>query len=1222
MPESAYSQVVAAVRQFQSVDLLASVAALQLVPQNYGQTIRLEALAHAVAGQSVSVDAQGVGIEDLERLCNEPPLASYEIIGDEDPPERLFTEPLGWRRGTYIALPGVADDSAFVIRHLALALDILPEFFPNQTFLTDAARTLRAGLLIVDAVARRASLVRWAEAAPLPGRKTFIPAADELHRLKASVRFTQAQMAELLAPVGGVSAIGALIAALGEPTRRHGARTGRLLQRPIVRHEDEYIIALPGALLDAVRHGTLTSATELGVAAALGQRYIDAAWKTVRESLADRLDMSLVSESPLDTTVVPNTRQGLFRHDTDALTHVLLVADPLRSYDRDAIFGRWPLANFTDRLGTRINEAARRVMTKNTTDKQLMTLLLVHGTGYSYEIGVPGSMPEPFLAMRCAELEELSYIEAGDSVALWKYALASAALQRRVHVMSTSQLDQFAIYRQHRHTFYVSDEALPSAMSVQVGTALALRKDTAVRYDPHPVLNEGGTAVSHVIAQFGPHIPVYSDLGRAGRQAAIVVEGLAIPVWVTGPWYRDSLARQQHSVYANLVETIAYWLWQLTPGLLEASHVLAEDISRLTIRLTIPANFLNPSADPDGAPAFAVSVDQAAVTVNLKIGAPAESAFSSPDNQGERELMTAVVAGIQELLPADARGLLGTEARSKLIDTVAPLGSKKHFLVFDTSLSPDLDGEGLPRHRPIQEADVEKLLDELGEQLREKWHRALGEVPRADRSQLLQDIVTFFYDALQSEVDALDRESLLPFLIAQHEATVHESAFRALTVPTRLACFSTVPEMVSTLTDEIPKLARASLAERFLIEYVAAKPPSGTRQIGLCAYDRLLALAHHVINFGFLSDTLHLGLVDTGLAVLSSGRLGVENDEFSTALRGFLGSFAADVVSRSMRDADAVADGTPPNPTTNLFSELQTASEAEFGESLADIATLSAAAVNIGRSSHAVVVTKESSRLIQELVDLLGWSPEKISKILDGLALEPREDFLAPSPPHAGRDVYPWKFGRSLSYLRRPFLRITVGGTLHVTWGWRHLHMAMRHLITICATGRLVAKSQEMKSAMSARNHRRGKAFNERVADVLRDNGLTVETRVAGFGSLRMPRELGDIDVFAIDRQRVELRLIECKDLGLARTPSELANQLAALIPKQPGDPGAATVRHERRAEWARRHLAEIVQHIGLDEKANWNVAAAFVVDEPLFATHLRKVNVPVISLETLRSGG
>jgi hypothetical protein len=134
MPESAYSQVLAAARQFQSVDLLASAAAPQLLPQNYSQTIRLEALAHAVAGQSISAEGPRVGIEDLERLCNEPPLASYEIIGDEDPPERLFTEPLGWRSATYIALPGVADDSAFVIRHLALALDILPEFFLNQTF--------------------------------------------------------------------------------------------------------------------------------------------------------------------------------------------------------------------------------------------------------------------------------------------------------------------------------------------------------------------------------------------------------------------------------------------------------------------------------------------------------------------------------------------------------------------------------------------------------------------------------------------------------------------------------------------------------------------------------------------------------------------------------------------------------------------------------------------------------------------------------------------------------------------------------------------------------------------------------------------------------------------------------------------------------------------------------------------------------------------------------
>jgi hypothetical protein len=80
---------------------------------------------------------------------------------------------------------------------------------------------------------------------------------------------------------------------------------------------------------------------------------------------------------------------------------------------------------------------------------------------------------------------------------------------------------------------------------------------------------------------------------------------------------------------------------------------------------------------------------------------------------------------------------------------------------------------------------------------------------------------------------------------------------------------------------------------------------------------------------------------------------------------------------------------------------------------------------------------------------------------------------------------------------------------------------------------------------------------------VLKRDGRIVEPRKRAFGSLKMPRELGDLDVLVIDPAKHRATVIECKDLALARTPQELATQLEALTGTAEESQGAAMARHD-----------------------------------------------------------
>ncbi len=152
----------------------------------------------------------------------------------------------------------------------------------------------------------------------------------------------------------------------------------------------------------------------------------------------------------------------------------------------------------------------------------------------------------------------------------------------------------------------------------------------------------------------------------------------------------------------------------------------------------------------------------------------------------------------------------------------------------------------------------------------------------------------------------------------------------------------------------------------------------------------------------------------------------------------------------------------------------------------------------------------------------MGWSLERVNQAINLLALKSRIDFLKPDLPHQGGDVYPWKFNRALSYLRRPFLLRERDEKTEVLWGIRHLNTVSQYLVYLCLNGRLKAKSSEMKQVMSVVRNEQTKEFNNEVADLLEQNTtLIVRRRVKKIGKSKIQGEqgvLGDVDVLLIGK--------------------------------------------------------------------------------------------------------
>ena len=219
----------------------------------------------------------------------------------------------------------------------------------------------------------------------------------------------------------------------------------------------------------------------------------------------------------------------------------------------------------------------------------------------------------------------------------------------------------------------------------------------------------------------------------------------------------------------------------------------------------------------------------------------------------------------------------------------------------------------------------------------------------------------------------------------------------------------------------------------------------------------------------------------------------------------------------------------------------------------------------------------------------------------------------------------PWRFNRALSYIRRPFLCRDLDDSREILWGIRNCIDAGLYLTDLCINGRLKANSQEMKKLHSELSKVRGKEFNIRIGKLLERNpDLCLIYPIKKFGDRRMVdsegKDLGDIDVLAINKKTKKLKIIECKDLALARTPYEMGNELKNIFEGSDNEKSIIK-KHSRRCDWVKRNLGSVLKYLELDEKANWKIEPIIIVDQELFTPYLRKSPIKVLSFSELKPG-
>ena len=1181
---------------YDSAILGGAFAGLTLLPENASFQLRLESLIDVAASRA------GGGItpttNKIRSLCTGG--LAYDLVAPlEDPDEYPVTEPLFFEGRAYTVFSGQGEELVFGCEQLFAVLEAISDERRDPA-LKACEDMVRAALSLENRIAERSRINPGVGNKALQG--IYVPAVPVAELLKPVV-WSRKEIGDLCAQAGApIDVLGVLVGQFGVETPRPIDQGSQSNYRAVLRCSDDFLIVRPGPLLQEVSRHVMSALNDLGLLPELARRFTDRAQADVRDSLI----RSGATELTLDLGTGPFgwIRESAFGIDIDAAMVVTTVGDPLESLSVYPDAPAFPSESEELAIQQRVSELADNVRRGGPYHEIGCLICPTAPPGRRYrwrDFKVDG---RDVLFFTPAILEALVQDDP-DPLALIRYAKSLTNFRATKELISTNPLDEYALYAQNKD-FYIGDK---QGVLVTPGSGSPLRQRHLDRWHRQSARLPREPRDVELVSYFEDGIPILAPRHGWG-QAARLVRFDAVDIWVLGN-DRTLLPERLIGFAEGIANAVAFWVWRVA-GVIFAKATVTTPRPTVTIYIELenPNEWRGdhvPPSEPGNE--FVTELIPESLEARVTIKPAFQGALARPDNVGEQDLAAELAMTLIALLAPEQRG---RERLVEIVEKTAPLGQQKMLVTIEGDTSSLLGPEdGLPAWRKVSDWDLGVIRDQLAAALEAAGHMPAPPGELAEQEALVQFAVDFLARTLAAAVAELSPDGLVEELLRRQEGLTYASANHRLQMPTRIALYDEYSNISGKLPDEIREISQASVAHRFLVEFVAAQPPHGDLLLSLARYDRLLALGAAIVEYGGLGDALHYRFDDAQVAVLPGGRLGLLPGRFAFASRAWSHGIVARTVAQAQEKyGEYWRPETRPTAPPAIW---EAAFRAEFGYQMTELGRVLTELAEIASEGEGSVVARPKVELVDDLARRTGLDRSLTERIVESLALAPRPDFLEPPGFHR-YDVYPWRFNRPLSLLRRPL----VERGPELVWGRRAIRLAVDYLLNQIDSGRLPARSREMRLLKSTLSNASGNSFEEGVAAMVRARGFDVHKRFTKIAGLRLEEDgndIGDVDVLALDPSTRRVWAIECKAIAIGITPWELSHELSRIHEPDTG----ILAKHERRAAWLRGHLKGLLEALGYDARG-WQVEPIIAVEVDLLATHLRPSSIPIVDLEQLEA--
>ena len=483
---------------------------------------------------------------------------------------------------------------------------------------------------------------------------------------------------------------------------------------------------------------------------------------------------------------------------------------------------------------------------------------------------------------------------------------------------------------------------------------------------------------------------------------------------------------------------------------------------------------------------------------------------------------------------------------------------------------------------------------------RDKCTAALNKITSELEQDLCLDLAKF------------ERRAIVEAAVANHEAAAVDRStwYRTSRALTGLAEDESI--IRGRMAEHLSKSNVVFLMSRLLIEVALSECPFGS---GMEPSDsdlsRLMAKASAIFHLGGYSDAIRYGGMKPEVHISPAGQVMIDPTFFDTIVEPVGRSFADRMID-DQRNRYTELLREPALDTRSLEElmdgEFLGAWQAEVGASLVDCRGAVEALEN--KLIHAGVGWDAIPR--PELVDFLKdhiQDPEAYVKALESV---PREGWKRVPAPFLDQDRQPWRFRRRLAVFRRPLLRLCnseEASVLVVPGLLRESLLTMMHNFYGAEIGQELLTSGKMRRWWNLVQDRGAKEFESMVCGELQKLGWGAASRkkFSEILGTKLCEDPGDIDVLAWQPDG-RIVILECKNLRLARTPSEAAKQLSKYqgITDERGRPDMLA-KHLRRVALAEDHITAFQKYTGVQNASIEGVMVFSSIVPMMFAEQRMK---------------
>ena len=465
----------------------------------------------------------------------------------------------------------------------------------------------------------------------------------------------------------------------------------------------------------------------------------------------------------------------------------------------------------------------------------------------------------------------------------------------------------------------------------------------------------------------------------------------------------------------------------------------------------------------------------------------------------------------------------------------------------------------------------------------------------------LNRVVTELINETSTFLSNFERKSTLFRLVTNCEKAYAEELHWRRTSAAVFGLHNNQDDVEKIYVKQLSKFAGAANASRILIEMaLCVCSENNGNQISDIELSKLIALAALIAGMGGLSDAVHYNTLPPILTISPLGDILFRNTFGEMVVEPTLSkAIGKKVVSEALLQKINYEEPKIGGAVRgNINSEFWDIWILEMGFNIDEGRSIIEALEDKGINDKTVCFYIKQSEYLS-LIKNKKITESAAKNFLNRFSLKTRSHWNKLPKGYQSKDIYPWRFGRRLSFVTRPILMINNREDPILLIAPNALRRGYIYVLDGAYTGsfeQIFFNSKEMKNTWWGKASE-GHTHNASVAKELIEKGWNVRQNIGlpEMFNRKMDRDYGDVDILAWRHRYRDVLIIECKDLSQARNYSEIAELLSdyqGIITK--GKPDKLK-KHLNRVELIKTNLKQVQNFTELNDL---NIVSCLVCSE------------------------